>query len=564
MNTLMNLSIKSDADLYNRALRNAERLEADPYIPKAMYERMKTDGWPGDTEGRLLLGQVLLASALNREPQTLNDLLALWPEYLNEKGYFGPVHEARFSEQQLSSHGWVLRGLCELHCWRQDDWSLEQIRNIVDSLALPCLGEYKNYPVTGDLDPIGGDVSGHSIDSAGKWILSTDTGCAFIFMDGVIQAYSILGGETLKALCEEMIERFLRIDVVSLGLQTHATLTGTRAVLRFQRCHPEREDLLQAARDIFQTYLDYGMTETWGNHNWFGRPGWTEPCAIIDSLQIARQLWQATGLAGYRDIWQLIRWNGLVHGQRSNGGFGTDTCVGSLPSEIHQKNGSGKMLRLHGIEATQCCSMRGAEGLADALLHQAILEHDAVYLPLMEACTVTDPGGSVLAVESAYPWEGSWQLERKGDACCVYLAAPDWCDDWQVDGEPVEPLDGWVQCQLVDGQRLSVTCAISMVRQGTMGQLNIQNLTAWRYGPAILGLRRAQPTDADAVPIRVGRKAFELAGEAMVPLSERWQLPMPSNDDAKDEFSAYAQQILFSPQQDREVHGSLDKEINTK
>jgi uncharacterized protein len=540
------LSIESEADLYDRALRNAERLEADPYIPETMYERMKTDGWPGDTEGRLLLGQVLLASALNREPQTLNDLLALWPEYLNEKGYFGPDHEGRFSEQQLSSHGWVLRGLCELHLWRRDEWSLEQIRNIVDTLALPCLGEYKNYPVTGDQDQISGDVSGHSVDSSGKWILSTDTGCAFIFMDGVIQAYTILGGEKLKMLCEEMIERFLQVDVVNLGLQTHATLTGTRGVLRFQQCHPEREDLLQAARDIFQTYLDHGMTETWGNHNWFGRPGWTEPCAIIDSLQIARQLWEATGLASYRDIWQLIRWNGLVHGQRANGGFGTDSCAGSLPSEVYQKNGSGKMLRLHGIEATQCCSMRGAEGLADALLHQAIHKNDAIYLPLMEACTVTDPKGNVLVVESSYPWEGSWRLERKGDACCVYLAAPEWCDDWQIDGQPVEPIDGWIECSLVDDQCLSVTSKISIVRKGTVGHLNIQNLSAWRHGPAILGLKRAQLTDADVAPIRVGRKAFEFAGEAMVPLSERWNLPMPNNEEAKNDFAAYAQQILFA------------------
>jgi len=340
--------------------------------------------------------------------------------------------------------------------------------------------------------------------------------------------------------------------VVSLGLQTHATLTGTRAVLRFQQRHPEREDLLQAARDIFQTYLDHGMAETWGNHNWFGRPGWTEPCAIVDSLQIARQLWQATGLAGYRDIWQLIRWNGLVHGQRANGGFGTDTCAGSLPSEVHQKNGSGKMLRLHGIEATQCCSMRGAEGLADTLLHQAILENDAIYFPLMEACTVADPNGNVLRVESSYPWEGSWQLKRKGDACRVYLAAPEWCNDWHVDGEPVEPVDGWVACNPVDGQRLSVTCEISIVRQDTMGQQNIQNLTAWRHGPAILGLKKAQTTDADAAPTRVGPKAFELAGEAMVPLSERWQLPMPSHDEANHDFAAYTQQLLFAPANSKE------------
>ena len=47
----MKLSIESEADLYDRALRNAERLEADLYIPETMYERMKTDGWPGDTEG---------------------------------------------------------------------------------------------------------------------------------------------------------------------------------------------------------------------------------------------------------------------------------------------------------------------------------------------------------------------------------------------------------------------------------------------------------------------------------------------------------------------------------
>lgn len=535
----------SGSDLYQRALKNAQRLEENVYLPDAMYERMKANDWPGDTEGRLLLGQVLLAKAINRQPSTLDRLLELWPQYINAAGYFGSIYPDTINEQQLSSHGWVLRGLCELHLWRKDEWSLAQVKGIVENLALPCIGHYQKYPVTSRSAKPAGDVSGHSINQEGRWILSTDTGCAFIFMDGVIQAYSILGGDALNALCEEMIARFLEIDVVGLGLQTHATLTGIRGLLRFAAIHPDRTDILDEAKRIFELYLDHGMTETFANHNWFGCPGWTEPCAIVDSMQVARQLWQVTGDIRYRDIWQLIRWNGMTHGQRANGGFGTDTCTGSLHSDIRQKNGSGHMLNIHGIEATQCCSMRGAEGLADAIMHQALEKDNGIYLPLLESCTVTDPHGHVLTVESGYPWGGRWTLQRNGKACKVHLAAPDWCTDWQIDGKPALAADGWLLCNLADNQSVSITCKITLVKQATLGKENMPGRHAWRHGPVILGLMRANRRESTGTPVKLTAKSWTLDGEPLVPISERWQLPMPKGNDAKGGFKDWAQQVLF-------------------
>src|SRR5258708_10018723 len=87
--------------------------------------------------------------------------------------------------------------------------------------------------------------------------------------------------------------------------------------------------LLQSVESRYQLYRSVAMTENYANYNWFGRPEtWTEPCAVIDSFMVATQLWQHTGDAKYLEDAHLIWANGVGHGQRATGGFGTDSCAG--------------------------------------------------------------------------------------------------------------------------------------------------------------------------------------------------------------------------------------------
>lgn len=111
------------------------------------------------------------------------------------------------------------------------------------------------------------------------------------------------------------------------------------------------------AEKIWELYVHGGgMTYTYQNLNWWGRPDtWTEPCAIVDSLMLSLELFKATQKPEYRTIAARIWHNGFATLQRANGGAGTDTVVTAespwddLYSQLY--------------EAEFCCTMRLAEGL---------------------------------------------------------------------------------------------------------------------------------------------------------------------------------------------------------
>ena len=93
------------------------------------------------------------------------------------------------------------------------------------------------------------------------------------------------------------------------------------------------------------------------NYNWYQRPEWTEPCAIIDSYIASMELFRYTQDVKWLELSQKILLNGMGAGQRSNGGFGTDTCCGVTSDSLDVSS----------YEATWCCTMRGGEGMGKAL-----------------------------------------------------------------------------------------------------------------------------------------------------------------------------------------------------
>ncbi len=114
--------------------------------------------------------------------------------------------------------------------------------------------------------------------------------------------------------------------------------------------------------------------------------------------------WQLTGNADYLKDAHLIYCNALGHGQRANGGFGCDTCVGA---EI-------PILRISVIEAHWCCTMRGGEGLARAIQYLAFQAPGAIYLPFFSDCelNLTGTAGPLNLKETTrYPFEGQVELQ---------------------------------------------------------------------------------------------------------------------------------------------------------
>jgi len=198
-------------ELLERAMKNFDRLEADIYFPRNVFPKKQqgpSEGWPGDKEGRTILALVPEAQATHRTPLYLEEMIRILPEKLNKKGYLGPLSQDTIDEQQLSGHGWLLRGLCEYYQWKRDPKVRNYILGIINNLALPTNGCHKDYPITpaGRISNTGG-MAGTSTNVVNHWKLSTDVGCDFIFMDGVVQAYRLFPSRELKALIDEMMSR---------------------------------------------------------------------------------------------------------------------------------------------------------------------------------------------------------------------------------------------------------------------------------------------------------------------------------------------------------------------
>ena len=402
-------------ELDERISRSYDRLLGDYYQMPAVFQEYCAD-WPGDKEGRALLAFVSHYKMTGKRNPCMEALMEALPTYTNEHLYFDPKQDPVIHEQQLSGHSWYLRGLCEHYEQFGDEFSLTALKSVIEHLFLPTAGRYRTYPVSRDPKHLNeGGVSGHSATLLEGWQLSTDVGCAFMAIDGLSHVYKITKDERVKALLDEMIEVYSSIDKVTLRAQTHCTLTAARGMLRMYGV-TEDESYLTRAKEIYELYtVGGGMDLTWQNLNWWGRPTtWTEPCAIVDSLMVAGELYAITGEEAYRRMAARIYHNGLATAQRPNGGAGTDSVVylpyGDFPGVTDQY--------MTGYEAPFCCSMRLCEGLwyisahKDVLWYETDEDADGRLIPTRDACGRYMSGDLLLAeptldpaVEAATGWK---------------------------------------------------------------------------------------------------------------------------------------------------------------
>ncbi|MBO5649056.1 MAG: glycoside hydrolase family 127 protein [Clostridia bacterium] len=425
------------SNLAARAGLLAARLEMREYRPQTILT-MDGGGWPGDWEGRTILALVRLAEATGKAPAYLEEIVDTVLAARNARGYLGPIYDgeaaggALVNEQQLSGHSWLLRGLCAFYAYSGREDVYDAALTIGRNLYLPAADLYPEYPILPGTR-CGGGMSGHSTGVVARWLLSTDTGCAYIPLDGVSALYEMTGDPAIGDLLGVMIENFLKMDFVGLRVQTHATLTATRGILRTYRMTGNERYLAEAMR-IFALYTEHGMTSNYENYNWFGRPEWTEPCAVIDSFLVAMQLYMLTGKREYLTFAQRIYYNGMGFEQRENGGFGCDTCLGAVGME------NNRILRVHCQEAVWCCTMRGGEGLASAAEYAYLVDGETVTVPYFsssDAKIAIGNGHLSLSQKTAYPFEGSVEFcVKENTAGSVILSCylPDTAQSVQVSG----------------------------------------------------------------------------------------------------------------------------------
>lgn len=344
-----------EKELNTRIALNYKRLADSSYYQINEVFAPDSYDWPADKEGRALLAFVSHYKMSGEKISCMDEMIEKLPSKLNQKGYLGIVRTDVIAEQQLSGHSWLLRGLCEYYEQFSDKSALNIINSITENLFMPTKGCYSTYPIDRLKNDEGG-VSGNEIGYCDNWILSSDIGCAFMSIDGLSHVYKITKNDAIKELLDEMIDAYLSIDKVKLRVQTHCTLTAARGMMRMNSVTAE-EKYLNGAKEIYDLYVNGGgMTYTYQNLNWWQRhDSWTEPCAVVDSLMLALELYKVTEDETFRKIAARIYHNGFSTLQRDNGGAGTDTLV--------TDDSPWDYLKARTYEAAFCCSMRLSEGL---------------------------------------------------------------------------------------------------------------------------------------------------------------------------------------------------------
>ncbi len=507
-------------DLAARASLLSGRLEKKEYRPATILT-MDKDGWPGDWEGRTILALVRLAETTKKEPAWLHEIVRAVLAGRNERGYLGHIlPEGEADEQQLSGHSWLLRGLIAYYRYTKDQAVYDAVVTIGRALFLPLIDVYPTYPILPEERVYAGAAAGNVAKKVRNWHISTDTGCAYIPLDGVSDLYALTGDPEIGRLLDVMILNFKKIDFLGICVQTHATLTATRGILRTYEMTGD-PSYLSTAESLFSMYRDHGMTANYANYNWFGRPEWTEPCAIIDSFIVAIQLYRFTGKRDYITYAQRIYFNGMGFGQRENGGFGCDTCLGADTKE------NSHILHVAIEEASWCCSMRGGEGLASVAEHLYLTDAEKrlVVLPLLASSQISIPmaeGLLSLSQRTAYPYEGRVSLtvneNTVGADITLALYLPDTAEDITVSGAAYTVGDGMLYLTVTEQTKeLQVSFVCPIRAEETEGLHNDKTRRALFVGNMMLSAR------AEAEELRLPQNVTETGDDRLHPLFDAYE-----------------------------------------
>lgn len=291
-------------------------------------------------------------------------------------------------------------------------------------------------------------------------------------------------------------------------------------------------------------------TENYANYNWFGRPEWTEPCAVIDSFLLTANLLRVTGKIDYLEDAHLIFHNAFLAGQRPSGSFGCDICSG-VCGNVFLKPHPGI------FEADCCCTMRGGECLARAAGFTCLTDNHEVFFPFYSDSTATlhfDDGFVVLQQSSGYPYEGRIRLhilESTSDAVKkLSFFMPSW-----IDHDSVKVIiNGEVGLFAIDNSFLALDRVLSgndtmlilfeiqFRSVEAMSHNKMPKYHKFLYGPVVLGANVNHEVCMDESdefkPLGMGRFLDVSNGEMLEPLNDMTQLH-------EEEAKMFCRQILF-------------------
>lgn len=340
---------------YDTRLRSSlQRLQLEDYRVDVVIAETTASDWPGDLAGRLLLSLSRLARSGHGTAESATDLFEAMLDSTLDHGYFGAPLAEVVDEQQVACHGWVTAAYLQYGFLTGDPRAFAAADRVVDGLILPALSRFSDYPVKRDL-VADGAPSGTATKVVNNWLISTDTWCILLALNGLVPYTEHKRRDDVVAASEALIATLSSLDLLGNRVQLHAALAAARNAAHFSELTGS-EAAHEAASSVYKTYARHARTLNWATYNWFDREdSWTEPCAIVDSIGLGLALWRQTGDSKYvRDV-AFIEHNALGFAQKRGGGFGLDTV--STPSE--------PVIRVIHEDARWCCTIRGALGLID-------------------------------------------------------------------------------------------------------------------------------------------------------------------------------------------------------
>jgi DUF1680 family protein len=529
--------VQVGADLAARLQKNFDRLERDDYRPGATYIAPE---WPGDFVGRVIYSLAALQRRTGRAARFLDGFVDSLPALTNARGYLGPAEDV-IDEQALSGHGWLISGLVEHALLTNDPRHLRTAERMVDGLVLPLRGRVQAYPKSPDQRTFDGHIYGTSTNVSGGWRLSTDIGCAFISLEGLVRVAHATGRADLRELIAEMHAAFESIDLVAVSAQLHASLTAARMFLQHHAACPNPA-LLATARRVYDLFRRTAITENYANYNWFRRPTWTEPCAIVDALILATELFRQTGEARYLDDAHHIYFNALGFAQKPHGGFGCDSCLGAEATFLYPIM----------FDVVGCCNMRGSLALTHLVDYAYLAGPDALMVPFFFDSTARIPfadGQIDVRQQTTYPTGGQVQLTIQSttapSAKTIRLFVPPWTAGrftLSLNGEPV-PSGGAaagsvMQATFADsfvgltrrwqaGDRLELQLPMELRTTPLMNPNSLAGLHTYRHGPLVLGVHDGQGMRERQGLHLVGPGRYRAAGPNPIdlyPLNDAYRL----------------------------------------
>lgn len=338
----------------SRLRLSAARLSRDDYAAESVIAETTGSDWPGDLAGRLLLTLTRLAGAEHESLERVTELFEAMTSATAELGYFGSPLGDIVDEQQVACHGWVASAYLQYGFLTNDPRAFVAAERVIDGLLLPAISRFGSYPV-GRVAAVDGAPSGTATEVMNNWLVSTDTWCILLALNGLVPYLEYERREDIIGACDTLISSLGALDLIGVGVQLHAALAAARNAAHFAELTGSTA-AEAVAKKVYETYSLQARTLNWATYNWFGREdSWTEPCAIVDSVGLGFALWRLTRDPAYiRDV-ALIETNGMAFAQKHGGGFGLDSIATLVEPTI----------RVIHEDARWCCTVRGALGLID-------------------------------------------------------------------------------------------------------------------------------------------------------------------------------------------------------